>query len=245
MRYYVIYKITNLVNNKIYIGQSINYKNRWRREKYTAFDLNDDSYDLPLYRAFRKYGFDKFDFSIIEDSLTVENVEEREIYWIAFYKTNIYRYGSKFGYNLTDGGFNPIIPTETRNKISKKSTGREVTAETRRLLSRINTGRKQSKETCQKISLAKSGKKQSKETIKKRADKLRGQKRTQEQKNKLSITKRGELNHQSKLTENIVLDIRAEYETTKISYKDLAKKHNVALSTISDIIKKRTWNFKS
>ena len=51
-----IYKITNLLNNKVYIGQSINIEERWKKHKWHS--LSVDSY--PLYRAFNKYGLNIF-----------------------------------------------------------------------------------------------------------------------------------------------------------------------------------------
>lgn len=57
-----IYKIQNLINGKIYIGQSKNIEKRWLRHKTTAFNKNDHSYNLPLYRAIRKYGLENFSF---------------------------------------------------------------------------------------------------------------------------------------------------------------------------------------
>ena len=51
----VIYKITNLINEKIYIGQSVNFKERIRLHRETAFNKNTHSYDYPLYRSIRKH----------------------------------------------------------------------------------------------------------------------------------------------------------------------------------------------
>ena len=60
-----IYKITNLINNKIYIGQSVDIKKRWATHKRQAF-IKGKEYDKYLYRAIRKYGIDNFSFEIIE-----------------------------------------------------------------------------------------------------------------------------------------------------------------------------------
>lgn len=58
-----IYSITNLVNNKKYIGQSINIHDRWTRHKY---QLNTNSHDnIVLQRAWNKYGKNSFKFEII------------------------------------------------------------------------------------------------------------------------------------------------------------------------------------
>ena len=57
-----IYKIKNKINNKIYIGQSKDINNRWKRHLY---DARNGSSTL-LHAAIRKYGIDNFEFSIVE-----------------------------------------------------------------------------------------------------------------------------------------------------------------------------------
>ena len=92
-----IYKITNLINNKSYIGQSIDIHKRWKREINAANNINSHAYEYPLMRAFRKYGIDNFSFTIVEEC-DVEQLNEKEIYWINFYDTFFH------GYNQTIGG---------------------------------------------------------------------------------------------------------------------------------------------
>ena len=55
-----IYKITNLLNGKCYIGQSINIQKRWTNHKTSYKNPNKDCYNYPLYKAFRKYGLENF-----------------------------------------------------------------------------------------------------------------------------------------------------------------------------------------
>lgn len=92
-----IYKITNLINGKSYIGQSVDIYKRWKREKEDSNNINSCSYEYPLMRAFRKYGFDNFYFEIIEEC-KIEELNEKEMYWINFYDTFFN------GYNQTLGG---------------------------------------------------------------------------------------------------------------------------------------------
>lgn len=87
-----IYKIVNKVNGKMYIGQSVNIAERWKNHKIDA-----KSKDFPLYRAIRKYGLDNFLFEVIEQC-RIEELDDKEIYWIKFYNT----YDN--GYNCTIGG---------------------------------------------------------------------------------------------------------------------------------------------
>ena len=92
-----IYKITNKINNKCYIGKSINIESRW---KYHIENKNSiKEYNKPLYRAFRKYGIENFSFEIIEELKDYSISNEREKYWIQYYNC----YGNN-GYNMTSGG---------------------------------------------------------------------------------------------------------------------------------------------
>lgn len=92
-----IYKITNIINKKIYIGQSINIQKRWNKEKSSAYNINDDSYNTLLSKAFRKYGIDNFIFEIIEEC-PKELLDEKEKYYITYFDS----YNN--GYNATTGG---------------------------------------------------------------------------------------------------------------------------------------------
>ena len=84
-----IYKITNLINGKIYVGKSKNPKVRWRQHKSHSKKRN-----TKLYYAMRKYGIENFIFEVLEEC--DENIiNDKEIYYIS--SLNPY-------YNMTDGG---------------------------------------------------------------------------------------------------------------------------------------------
>lgn len=92
-----IYKIENLINHKIYIGQSTHIERRWSNHKATAFNQNDKGYNYPLYCAIRKYGLENFSFEVIEEC-TLDELNQKEEYYIS-------KYNSFFcGYNQTLGG---------------------------------------------------------------------------------------------------------------------------------------------
>lgn len=92
-----VYKITNIINGKSYIGQSINIHKRWKREIDDSNNINSRCYDYPLMRAFRKYGVNNFKFEIIEEC-EKEELNQKEIYWIDYFNTFFN------GYNQTLGG---------------------------------------------------------------------------------------------------------------------------------------------
>ena len=93
----LIYKITNLVNGKAYIGKtSKTLDQRFAEHKTEAFRSRAEK--RPLYSAMRKYGIENFKIELIEDNLSDDIVNEREVYWIRFYQTYCN------GYNATIGG---------------------------------------------------------------------------------------------------------------------------------------------
>lgn len=79
-----IYKITNKITGKIYIGQSIDCHRRWWEHKARAFDENNNCYQKPLYRSIRKYGLDSFHFEIIEEC-DAELLNEKEAFYIQYF----------------------------------------------------------------------------------------------------------------------------------------------------------------
>lgn len=97
-----IYIIKNLINNKVYIGSSVNIEERWSHHR-SAFNPNY-SYERnkPLYLAFQKYGKDNFSFSILEEC-HINELAEKEKYYIKLYDCCILD-GENKGYNLTRGG---------------------------------------------------------------------------------------------------------------------------------------------
>lgn len=98
-----IYKITNLINNKKYIGQTNDPKRRWQEHRNLGYGTEKAKL---LYQAIKKYGIDNFIFELIEGP--IDNYNEREIYWISYYNTYVANENS-WGYNLTSGGEEPPI----------------------------------------------------------------------------------------------------------------------------------------
>lgn len=96
-----VYKITNLVNGKLYIGITKNIKDRFTYHKRRFNKISKQEYiKKPLYAAFRKYGIDNFKFEIIEINLTKKEAEKREISLIKELKT----LSHENGYNISKGG---------------------------------------------------------------------------------------------------------------------------------------------
>ena len=89
-----IYKITNIQNNKIYIGQTIRpVKDRFHRHINDALNNNLDTH---FARAIRKYGKDSFIIEIIDEAINQIELNQKEQYWIQYYNS------IQNGYNETD-----------------------------------------------------------------------------------------------------------------------------------------------
>ena len=92
----IIYKATNTVNGKVYIGKTIN-KMRDRQKCHKSMSLNgSQNY---FHRAIRKHGWDSFTWQVIDTAETEEELNEKEKHWIAYYNS----FGTG-GYNMTIGG---------------------------------------------------------------------------------------------------------------------------------------------
>ena len=142
----IIYKITNLKNKKIYIGQT----KRTLEERMSEHCRKGINY---IDRAIKKHGINSFKIEIIEECKNIDELNERERYWIKKLETKAPK-----GYNLTDGGEGTaghIVSNETRRKMSELRKGRKfhpLSEEHRKKISLANKGRKRSAEYCQKFS---------------------------------------------------------------------------------------------
>lgn len=116
----VIYKITNLINNKVYIGQTSNYNERVRHHKQVAFRENSKEKDKPLYKSIRKYGIENFKFEIIDRCANFDESNTKEIEYIKLYNSCL---DNGFGYNLDLGGKNGNKSEATKMKISESHKG--------------------------------------------------------------------------------------------------------------------------
>lgn len=111
-----IYKITNVINNKVYIGQTIRDPMCRKREHFSSYEKNRH-----LKNAYNKYTLDNFTFEVIDEANDNKELDEKEVFWIAFYKAT----DRECGYNLTSGGNSKkIITEETRALMSQIKKGK-------------------------------------------------------------------------------------------------------------------------
>lgn len=214
-----IYKIVNIVNNKLYIGKAFNINNRFRRHIY---ELNNNKHNNEhLQSVWNKYGEKNFKFEILKEC-HIDDLNDNEEYFIRYYSSN----NRKYGYNKTIGGdggdtfTNNIRKEEIREKqskalkgrtpwnkdkhncfdecaiqkISSANTGKKRTLEQRQNISNAVKGKKRSDTVRQNISNGKKGKSHvapSDETIEKIRQSNLGKKRSEETRQNISNSKKG------------------------------------------------------
>jgi group I intron endonuclease len=140
----VIYKTTNLINGKIYVGKDVS---------------NNDNYlgsGVVLKNAIEKYGRENFEKEILEECISKEHLCEREIFWIEKLRSN----EKGIGYNITKGGEGGDTFTNNPRKeeVSKKLSDAHKIVQNRpsvkEKISEFHTGRKRSEETKKNIAEA-------------------------------------------------------------------------------------------
>ena len=83
---YIVYKITNKLNGKVYIGQTTEgIEKRWKR--HCGYQINDGTY---FHNAIKKYGAENFTIEIIDKAKNQEELNELEFFYINKYNNNCY-----------------------------------------------------------------------------------------------------------------------------------------------------------
>ena len=145
-----VYCITNLINGRFYIGQTIrSLSYRWSVHK------SDSKYrpESWLHKAIRKYGPENFDIQRLGVAATEDDLNRLEEMWIL--ATGACK--REFGYNLKTGGSQGRPTPEVIEKIRAKNTGRKLSEEHRRRMSAARKGVKHSPEHTAKIAAALKG----------------------------------------------------------------------------------------
>lgn len=218
-----IYKIRNIINNKLYIGKAEDVHVRW--QKHLSDARTNRGY--VLHNAIRKYGKDNFEISIIEKCDNDEQAVIREVFWIAELKTNCSKPENIFGYNLTDGGegiAGHIHTAESRQKMSDALKGKPLSEAHKLALSIGGKGKILSEAHKSAIRIAGIGKI-----------------RTKESKIRYSESKLGNKNPQAILDDQKVIEIKALFVEGLLSNKEIADRYGVASKTIRDIKNNITW----
>lgn len=146
----LIYKATNKINGKSYIGQTC-YKLSWRVSDH--FSKSRRKSDCVFHKAIRKYGKDNFSWDIIHDNIPENKLNDLENHYIKEHNS----YCKNNGYNMTFGGegtrgFYFKHKERTKVKIRNALTGQKLSENRKRRISNSHKGKVISKETREKIS---------------------------------------------------------------------------------------------
>lgn len=134
-----IYSIINKENGKRYIGQTINFTNRFSQHRAKLTKGNHEN--SLLQKAWNKYGESNFEFKIME-YVKKESLTEREQWWMDLFGS----YLRDYGYNLNPlANQNPMLgrnhTAESKVKISKKAKGRKLSEDNKKKLIESRKGR--------------------------------------------------------------------------------------------------------
>lgn len=178
----IIYKITNRINGKVYIGQTIQpLTTRWRKH------CNSSSCCKYIHSAIAKYGKENFTVEQIDVACDRDELDSKEIYWINFYDSM----NPEKGYNLTSGGEHKEVSDIVKKQISKNLKGKKKSLETRIKMSKAQLGKNLSETTKEKISNTLKGRIVSEETRKKQSQILKGRVFSKDHCKRISESKKG------------------------------------------------------
>ena len=256
-----VYMIKNTVNEKYYVGSSVDIESRWKQH-IKCLDNNTHN-NKHLQNAWNKYGKDKFEFLILEET-SLQDVRDRETYYLKKFNC------VDNGYNLIDNanfGLGVSASKEVREKISAACSGTK----------NGNYGRKRSKEEIQmirdkrwgvdyvckeaksnrktlqelavsrkiageKIRKAKLGTHLSEETKQKLSEYRKGKKWSLEMRKHFSETRQGEKNSNCKLTKQQALEVY-EKMNDGVPYKEVCSEYGIGQCQAYKIKRKEHWVF--
>ncbi|VWB06761.1 hypothetical protein BLA6863_00133 [Burkholderia lata] len=131
--YGIVYKVTNLIDGKIYVGQTV--QTLWRRRRaHENVVAQSTAY---FHRALKKHGFENFLWEEVETCYSKEQLFAREIFWIEHFQCM-----APAGYNSAEGGKGGAYLESHKQRIAEAMRNRIVSPQTRAKLSAIQRGKK-------------------------------------------------------------------------------------------------------
>lgn len=216
----VIYKLTNTVNEKEYVGRTIDLNRRIRQHKVYNKQVID--------RAIDEYGWAKFTVEILADNIPESELVEKEIKYIERCET------FRDGYNMTEGGGSYEMTEETKQKMSENHA--DVSGKNNPMYEK-----ERPRETREKIS-------ENQPDRNGKNNPMYGKERSKETKRKMSENHAdfsGANHPKAKITKEGGKEIKAKYEEGEdVPRKGLAKEYDTSLSTVDRIVRGEHWTVK-
>lgn len=144
-----IYKFTNIVTNKVYIGSSSNIIRRY--ESHINDLLKDKSGCTLLQNSVTKHGIKNFSFTILEIIEDLSNLPIREKYWIDYYNACDKKYGYNIQLEPLHGTRGLKLTEKHKEAISNGLKGRKVSEETKKKISKSLKGHLVSEKTIEAV----------------------------------------------------------------------------------------------
>jgi group I intron endonuclease len=227
---FYLYLVTNIINQKCYIGWSHNPQRRWAQH-CSAAQNNSDIY---FHKALRKYGKENFLCDIIQCFDTEEEVKQAEIYWINSLKEYVILYNSTLGGEGTVGW----IPSEEfKQHLSEIRSGKQNPF----------FGKTHAPETLEKMRAASTGKNNPNfgKSLYGKYNHFYGKRHTNASKQAISVSKiglqGGENNPRALLLATDIPIIRDKWSTANYTLMELAKEYKVTKSCIHCIVTNKSW----
>lgn len=226
-----IYFIKNIVNNKIYIGSTINFKERWH--EHVRLLKKQKHHCLHLQNSWNKYSEKSFIFKRIEIVKSQDNLIKTEQSYLDKYwdgGINCYNIckiaGSKIGVPCTKDTKDKISSSLKKyfNENTKSMVRRKLTNKEKHHLSIINTGKKANATTRKKMSTLSQG----------TNNNFYGKKHTSKSKIAMCVK-------HSKLTKEQIIEIKLLLIAGRLTHKEIGKKYEVGSSSITRIKHSVRW----
>lgn len=234
-----IYLVTNLINGKKYVGQSVNIKKRFQSHHLCDYkNEKGELYNTKFYQALRKYGIENFEVTVLE-LCNKENLDEKEIYYVSYYDS------FKNGYNSTEGGqhWSSNIHSEEA-ELKRKETRKK----NKSLMSENHPRAKLANEEVWNIRQRYIDGESIKEIHKDYQDLYPNMEVLKRIILGYTYTTVGNIptkaqirNTNAKLTEQQVKEIRNSYVKGKTSYRELGERFGLCETAVMNIIKRKTY----
>lgn len=256
-----LYLIYNTCNGKLYVGITVNTKQRWYRHKYVARNIQKKSDEASaIHYAMNKWGVDNFVFKIVDNTNNLFDANNKEKLWIKELKQLGYQL-----YNETDGGDGVIgytgiftLSDEARKKLSERMSGKNNYFYGKQLFGKDNGNYGKSMKPHVKAILKEHNCKISDTDVKNIRDMFYNQKISQTKiaaNFSLEISTINQIVYghrrndgsfpvktiKPQLKPEQVIEMRELYSSGNWTYEKLGEKYNISLGQVCRIIKRQKW----